>query len=84
MSSTTEKPVEVSILDTAVAVVRLNRPSKRNCLSQHMIDELTGSLRRLDQDVAVRAIVLTSVDGSPFCGRYAAAPWGSQKLRTDM
>jgi hypothetical protein len=37
-----------------VAVVELNRPKKRNALSQELIDELTGVLRQLDQDTEVR------------------------------
>ena len=53
---------------TGVAVVKLNRPQKRNALSQDLINELTGALRRLDRDDAVRTVVLTSVEGSPFCG----------------
>ncbi|KAF2474851.1 enoyl-CoA hydratase [Lindgomyces ingoldianus] len=56
-----------SIRQTGVAVLQLNRPLKRNALSQAMIDELTGALRRLDQDQAVRTVVLTSVEESPFC-----------------
>lgn len=51
-----------------VAVVELNRPLKRNALSQDLIDELTGVLRHLDRDRSVMAVVLTSVEGSPFCG----------------
>jgi len=62
-------PVKLSIREAGVAVVELNRPMKRNSLSQHLIDELTGVLRRLDQNSAIRAIVLTSVEKSPFCGR---------------
>jgi enoyl-CoA hydratase len=51
-----------------VAVVELNRPKKRNALSQELIDELTGVLRQLDQDTEVRVVVLTSSGDSPFCG----------------
>jgi enoyl-CoA hydratase len=51
-----------------VAVVELNRPKKRNALSQALIDELTGVLRRLDQDAEVRVVVLTSSGDAPFCG----------------
>jgi enoyl-CoA hydratase len=71
MSSEAAEPstVLMSIREAGVAVVELNRPKKGNCLSQRMIDELTGVLRRLDQDAAIRAVVLTSVESSPFCGR---------------
>lgn len=70
MNSEAAEPstVVLSIRAAGVAVVELNRPLKRNSLSQRLIDELTGVLRRLDQDPATRAIVLTSVESSPFCG----------------
>jgi enoyl-CoA hydratase len=71
MNSEVAEPstVVLSIREAVVAVVELNRPMKRNSLSQRLINELTGVLRRLDQDPAIRAIVLTSVEASPFCGR---------------
>ena len=63
--------VLVSKRETGVAVVELNRVRKRNALSQQLIDELNGVLRRLDRDADVRAIVLTSSGDSPFCGMSA-------------
>ncbi|KAH9860604.1 hypothetical protein J1614_011935, partial [Plenodomus biglobosus] len=57
----------VTCKDTGVAVVVLNRPEKRNALSQDLIVELTGALRRLNDSPAVRAVVLTSSGTSPFC-----------------
>ena len=59
--------VLVSIKDSAVALLQLNRPLKRNALSQALIDELTGILYRVDRDPEVRCIVLTGV-GETFCG----------------
>jgi len=59
--------VVLSIKET-VAVVQINRPLKRNALSQDLIDELSGMLRKLNRDPAVRAVVLTSVGQTPFCG----------------
>lgn len=52
-----------------VAVLELNRPRKRNALSQGLIDELIETLYQLDQDVAVRAVVLTGSEQGPFCGK---------------
>ncbi|OAG08442.1 enoyl-CoA hydratase [Paraphaeosphaeria sporulosa] len=52
--------------EAAVAVVELNRAIKRNALSQSLINELLQTLRELDRDVEVRAIVLTSTGESPF------------------
>ncbi|KAJ4350105.1 uncharacterized protein N0V89_008726 [Didymosphaeria variabile] len=59
--------VVVSKQEAGVTVVELNRPIKRNALSQNLIDELLHVLRKLDRDVEVRAIVLTSTGQSPFC-----------------
>ncbi|KAF2645840.1 enoyl-CoA hydratase [Massarina eburnea CBS 473.64] len=68
MTEATETPcVVLSIRKAGVAVVELNRPLKRNALSQGLIDELTGVLRQVNRDATIRTLVLTSVDHSPFC-----------------
>ena len=46
----------------AVALVQLNRPEARNALSPEMMDELGGSLERLDHSSDVRAIVIAGSD----------------------
>ncbi|KZM23174.1 catalytic [Ascochyta rabiei] len=51
----------------SVVVLELNRPKKRNALSQDLIDELVKTLSRLDQDATVRAVVLTGSEEGPFC-----------------
>lgn len=51
-----------------VTVVELNRLKKRNALSQSLIDELIEVLSKLNQDPAVRAVVLTGSEQGPFCG----------------
>jgi enoyl-CoA hydratase len=56
----------VSINETGIAILELNRPRKRNALSQGMIDELTGALSQLDRSPTVFAVVLTS--SGPFSG----------------
>jgi hypothetical protein len=61
--------VIVSKRETGVAVIELNRARKRNALSQELIDELNGVLRKLDRDADVRVMVLTSSGDAPFCGR---------------
>lgn len=55
--------------ENGVAVIQLNRPLKRNALSQDLIDKLTKMLREMNRDPAIRVVVLTGVDQSPFCGR---------------
>lgn len=49
-------------LEGAVAVVTLNRPQKYNALTADMLDELVNTLKQLDGQPEVRAIVLL---GSP-------------------
>ncbi|WP_395490808.1 enoyl-CoA hydratase-related protein [Cedecea davisae] len=49
-------------LEGAVAVVTLNRPQKYNALTAEMLDELVSTLKQLDGQPEVRAIVLL---GSP-------------------
>jgi 1,4-dihydroxy-2-naphthoyl-CoA synthase len=53
----------------AVAVVQLNRPAKRNALTQGMMDRLVAVLGQLDQDNAVRAVVLMGTRKGAFSGQ---------------
>ena len=46
----------------AVAIVRLNRPEKKNALDIGMRSAIADAIRELDGDAAVRAIVLTGGD----------------------
>jgi methylglutaconyl-CoA hydratase len=48
-----------------VATVALNRPHVRNAFDEHLIADLTATLRRLATDTAVRIVVLTG-NGSSF------------------
>ncbi|QRC93763.1 enoyl-CoA hydratase [Parastagonospora nodorum SN15] len=54
----------VSIKPNGVAILELNRPSKRNALSQALIDELTGALGQLDRSPTTFVVILTS--SGPF------------------
>jgi enoyl-CoA hydratase/carnithine racemase len=49
-----------------VAVLTIDRPSRRNAIGAQLVDRLCEGLARADQDIATRAIVLT---GTPpgFC-----------------
>lgn len=51
-----------------VTVLELNRPKKRNALSQDLINELIEVLLQLDSSSTVRAVVLTGSEQGPFCG----------------
>ncbi|TGJ79833.1 hypothetical protein E0Z10_g8931 [Xylaria hypoxylon] len=60
--------VRVGIDPTAaVAVVQLSRPAKRNALTQAMINRLVTVLDQLDQNEAVRAVVLMGTRKGAFC-----------------
>ncbi|KAH6612738.1 enoyl-CoA hydratase [Boeremia exigua] len=50
-----------------IAQLELNRPKKRNALSQDLINELIEVLLQLDKDRAIRAVVLTGCGQGPFC-----------------
>lgn len=51
----------------AVAIVRLNRPEKHNAISRRMSAELVACLDSLEDDDAVRVIVLTGAGQKAFC-----------------
>jgi enoyl-CoA hydratase len=61
-----EAPALVDIAD-GVARVTLNRPSVRNALNPAMLAALDAALRRLEDDVAARAIVLRGAGDRAFC-----------------
>ena len=48
--------------EEAVAVVRLNRPERRNALSPAVLEELAQAIGDLDADEGVRCIVVTGTD----------------------
>lgn len=74
--------------DGAVAVVRLDNPSKLNALSDTMTSELNEALEELTVDTAVRALVLTG-EGRGFCsgadlGDIDEAGTGGQAKPSDL
>jgi methylglutaconyl-CoA hydratase len=50
----------------AVAVITLNRPGVRNALNLEMIREITAAIREMNNDPAIRLILITS-RGDHFC-----------------
>jgi enoyl-CoA hydratase/carnithine racemase len=54
--------VEVSVDDSHVALLQLNRPEARNALSPEMRVQIAESLERLDADPEVRCIVIAGSD----------------------
>ncbi len=45
--------------ESAVALITLNRPERRNAFTPEMLDELTSAATAAEADAAVRAVVLT-------------------------
>ena len=54
--------VVVSAPTAKIRVLTLNRPQKRNALSQALIQELLDELSKASKDPDVRAVVLTGGD----------------------
>ena len=50
-----------------VAVITLNRPEALNALSPEMLDDLERTLREVEADPGLRAIVLTGAGEKAFC-----------------
>lgn len=73
-----EPTLIVSIKSAGVALVELNRPRKRNALSQELMDELTSALSQLDRSPTVRRTMCTAFPRHALtCGmsRYEPLFW---------
>ncbi len=55
--------------DGAVATITMNRPERRNALSEPHMGELIGALRGLGDDAGVRAVILAG-NGPAFCAGH--------------
>jgi enoyl-CoA hydratase len=53
--------------EQSIAVVRLNRPEKRNALSPEMVVRLARFWREVSDDSAVRVVVVTGAGDKAFC-----------------
>jgi enoyl-CoA hydratase/carnithine racemase len=53
-------------IDAGIATLFLNRPEKRNAITDDMRTELIAALERVTADTAIRALVLTG-NGKGFC-----------------
>lgn len=73
--------LEFTVKD-GIATARLNRPAKKNALSEEMLRELARALRETQDDPAVRVFIITGA-GDAFCsggdlGRRAREGEGTQ------
>ncbi|HEX6228881.1 MAG TPA: enoyl-CoA hydratase-related protein [Solirubrobacterales bacterium] len=51
-------PIQVTLDERGVALLRLNRPEARNALSPEMMEGIASELERLDSDPEVRCVVI--------------------------
>lgn len=63
--NTTPTQIELKV-ETGIAVLTLNRPEKRNAISDAMRSELITALEQVAGDAKIRALVLTG-SGKGFC-----------------
>ncbi len=68
-------------LDGPVLHITIDRPERRNALTDGMIDDLIEVLEAANEDERVRAIVLTGT-GNDFCTGFDLGGRGGAKLRT--
>lgn len=61
--------VQVTVDEHGVALIKLNRPEKRNALSQKFIDSICSTFAMVERDGKVKVVVLTgSQPAGPFSG----------------
>jgi methylglutaconyl-CoA hydratase len=70
-------------LQKGILRVTLNRPKKRNALSQQMIDELTAALTVAGEDARCGVVLLTGA-GSAFCAGLDLEHLESMESRTPV
>jgi enoyl-CoA hydratase/carnithine racemase len=66
MTDTVNEPVFLTV-SGAIATITLNRPEKRNALTQSVLEQLLALLEKADADERVRVVVLRG-RGNAFCG----------------
>jgi enoyl-CoA hydratase len=54
-------------IDDSIAIITLNRPEKLNALGPEMLAEFDGVLDKIEQESAVRAVLLTGSGDRSFC-----------------
>ena len=62
--------------DGAVTTITFNRPERRNCLSQEVMNELEGLLRNVRNDPEVRVLIVTGVGAAFSAGADTSAVKG--------
>jgi crotonobetainyl-CoA hydratase len=60
-------PIVIFERGDQIAIIRLNRPDKRNALSRAMMIALGDAFKNLEGEPNVRAVILTGADDQAFC-----------------
>lgn len=61
--------VQVTVDEDGVAMIEINRPEKRNALSQKTIDSLVSAIAMVERDSKIRVAILSgSRTAGPFSG----------------
>ena len=74
--------IRVQFDQPEVAKICLNRPDKRNAMSEQMLDELRDIALHLENEKNVRAIILAA-EGTTFCAGADLA-WMRQQMESDV
>jgi enoyl-CoA hydratase/carnithine racemase len=71
--------IETEVAEDGIAVLRLNRPDKRNALTIRMREEVRATLTEWGDDPDVRVVVLTGA-GPAFCAGFDLTEFGQAEL----
>jgi enoyl-CoA hydratase/carnithine racemase len=67
--------IRYAVAETGIATIALDRPDKRNALSDELLDELLAAFAAARADESVRCVVLTSTHDTVFSSGGDLAAW---------
>jgi enoyl-CoA hydratase/carnithine racemase len=73
--STPFQAIRYAVAETGIATIALDRPDKRNALSDELLDELLAAFAAARADESVRCVVLTSTHDTVFSSGGDLAAW---------
>ncbi|MCP1470322.1 2-(1,2-epoxy-1,2-dihydrophenyl)acetyl-CoA isomerase [Sphingobium sp. OAS761] len=73
----------LTTIDQGVATLTLNRPDRLNAVTEAMLDDIAGTLRKWSADPAVRCVVLAG-SGRGFCAGYDLSGDGKEERAEPM